>query len=406
MMVEFSPIRDTDGRVIGAVQILRDVTDERRRQEAEAQARRFESVGQLAGGIAHDFNNIITGILAYASLLEHSLEAGDERRVDVKEIERSATRAAELTSQLLAYARRQVVEPRVVAVNAQVRETSRLLQRLIGEGIELSVDLAPDLWNVRIDPAQFEQVLVNLAINARDAMPEGGHLRLVTANATLTAMQLPQPASGPGEYVRIDVSDTGTGIPGDLLDRIFEPFFTTKAIGKGTGLGLASVFGTVQQAGGAIAVESDGEHGATFSVFLPRVLQDADATGASGDGHAVAGKGETILLVEDETAVLESIKRALERHGYRVLSATNGDDALAHMRDGAAEVRLVIADLVLPRSSGKTLIEQLRSDHPELRAILMSGYGEAAERVPGVRFLAKPFAPSEMTAAVRELLDS
>jgi len=271
MLVEFSPIRDDDGRMLGAVQILRDVTDERRRQEAEAQARRLESVGQLAGGIAHDFNNIITGILAYASLLEQSLDAGDERVADVREIERAAGRAAELTGQLLAYARRQLVEPRVLDPNAQVEEAERLLRRLVGEALTFRVDLAPGIWPVRIDPASLEQVLVNLAINARDAMPGGGTLRMTTANVSLVADDLPQPASGPGDYVRIDVSDTGHGIASDHIGHVFEPFFTTKDVGKGTGLGLASVFGILQQFGGAIAVESVVGDGTTFHVYLPRV---------------------------------------------------------------------------------------------------------------------------------------
>jgi two-component system cell cycle sensor histidine kinase/response regulator CckA len=271
--VEFSPIRDHAGRIIGAVQLMRDVTNERRRQQAEAQARRDESVGQLAGGIAHDFNNIITGILAYAALLEQSLEPGDERRLDVVEIERAASRAAELTSQLLAYARRQEVAPRDVDPNDVLQGAQLLLRRLIGAELELVVDLAPGAWRVRVDPAQLERVLVNLAINARDAMPEGGRLHIASANVTMQAADLPQMASGAGDYVRIDVSDAGHGIPPELFENIFEPFFTTKAIGKGTGLGLASVFGVLQQSGGAISVESAVGSGTTFSVFLPRFAE-------------------------------------------------------------------------------------------------------------------------------------
>jgi len=271
MIVDFSPIRDDSGRVIGVVQIVRDVTEEGRRREAEAQSRRLETVGQLAGGIAHDFNNIITGIVSYASLLGQSLDAADERQVDVREIERAAARAADLTAQLLAYARRQLVDPRVLDPNAQVEDAERLLRRLAGAGLTFSLDLAPGVWPVRIDPTSLEQVFVNLALNARDAMPDGGVLRIATANVTLSASELPQKASGPGDYVRIDVSDTGHGIPAENLDRIFEPFFTTKDVGKGTGLGLASVFGTLQQCGGAVGVKSRIDQGTTFSIYLPRV---------------------------------------------------------------------------------------------------------------------------------------
>jgi CheY-like chemotaxis protein len=361
----------------------------------------------LAGGIAHDFNNIITAILAYASLLDHSLEPNDERRADVQEIGRAAARAAELTAQLLAYARKQVVEPRTIDVNVLVRETERLLRRLIGEQLHLVVTVAENVWPVRIDPAQFEQMLVNLAINARDAMPDGGTLTVSTENVTLRAEDLPQAASGAGDYVRLCVRDTGHGIAPNVRARIFEPFFTTKDIGKGTGLGLASVFGTIQQAGGAIDVQSEPGEGATFIIFLPRDAKDAALAGGSRAVVAPgAGVGEYILLVEDEPAVLHSTTRALERAGFRVLAATSVAEARTVMQVQGASVRVVICDEGLPDGSGQALLMRLRAEWPALGVLCTSGYAEAGAVVDGAPFIAKPYAPSDITRAVQELLDA
>ncbi|MDQ8155390.1 MAG: MASE1 domain-containing protein [Gemmatimonadota bacterium] len=274
LSVEYSPIRDDDGRLIGAMQLVRDVTEERRRFEAQGQTRRLESVGRLAGGVAHEFNNILTGILSYTALLQQATPEDDPRRKDLRAIEAGAERAAELTAQLLAYARRQFVAPRVVDINAQIEAADRLLRPLVGAQLVVERSLAPSPWPVRIDPAALEQALISLAMNAIDAMPDGGVLHFATSNVSVDDETLSQSASGPGDYIRVDVGDTGRGISPEHLEHMFEPFFSTKGVGLGTGLGLASVFGIVQQAGGAISVESAVGVGTTFRIHLPRATSE------------------------------------------------------------------------------------------------------------------------------------
>jgi len=371
----------------------------------------MEAVGQLAGGIAHDFNNLLTGILSYSDLVLQELRPDDPIRGDVEQIRHAGQRAAALTRQLLAFSRRQVLQPRVLSLNACVGEVEAMLRRLVGAGVTLESELDPGLWHVLADPGQLEQVLVNLVINARDAMPDGGRVRVATANLHLTATD---DARGngvrPGAYVTLSVSDTGVGMDVQTQARIFDPFFTTRDSGKGTGLGLSTVYGIVEQSGGHIAVESAPGQGATYTIFLPRHTGTAAAAAGPTDRRSFPGGSETLLLVEDEAAVRSSARRLLERHGYTVIEARHGAEALRIMEAGDRTVDLVITDLVMPEMGGRELVERLRTRHPGVKVLFMSGYSEravASDGVmpPGTGFVDKPFTIEQLTRRTRELLD-
>ena len=401
------PMRGAEGELIGGVVISEDVTDERAREQAERQqseqlqqTQRMEAVGRLAGGIAHDFNNLLTGILSYSDLILQELRPSDPLREDVEQIRDAAQRAAGLTRQLLAFSRRQFLNPRVVSLNLTVTELEPMFRRLLGPEVTLETRLDPELGNIVVDPGQLEQVLLNLILNARDAMRAGGQVSLTTMNAELN-----------GEaYVAIRVSDTGVGMEEEIQPRIFEPFFTTKHTGAGRGLGLSTVYGIVEQSGGRISVESVPGQGATFTIYFPRHWGMEPAIGTATQQMPQVGT-ETLLLVEDEAAVRSSVRRLLEWHGYTVLEARNGAEALRVYEAHAEDIDLVLTDVVMPEMGGHELIERLRQRHPELRVLFMSGYAERAltndGSIPaGTGYLEKPFTVETLMRRLREVLDA
>ena len=400
------PLRSLAGDVVGAILLHQDVSDQRKGEEAlrrsETQlrhAQKMEAVGQLAGGIAHDFNNLLTGILSYTDLVLEELRPGDPIRDDLEQIRHAAQRAAALTRQLLAFSRRQVLQPHVLSLNGCVAELEAMLRRLLGADVTLETELDPGLWYVQADPGQLEQVLVNLVVNARDAMAAGGRVTIATANLSLSH----------GAYVTLSVSDTGIGMDAQTQARIFDPFFTTKEPGKGTGLGLSTVYGIVEQSGGHITVESAPGQGATFTVFLPR--QNGPALGSpAGDRRSLPGGNETLLLVEDESAVRTSARRLLERQGYTVVEARHGADALRIFEEGSRSIDLVLTDLVMPEMGGRELVERLRARHPGVKVLYMSGYSERSVTVDGLMpprtgFVEKPFTVEQLVRRTREILD-
>jgi two-component system cell cycle sensor histidine kinase/response regulator CckA len=395
------------GRPRRAAGITTDITEHKYLEEQLRQAQKMESLGRLAGGMAHDFNNLMTAVLGHASFAATSLPEEHEARAELEEIRKAALRASELTRQLLAFARRQLVAPRVVDVNELMVSLDGLLRRLIGEDVELSSFLAGEPLCARIDPSQLEQVLVNLAVNARDAMPSGGRLVLVTAEASLPDER--HPALPAGRYVRVSVSDTGHGIAPELFDHLFEPFFTTKEWGRGTGLGLATCYGIVRQCGGHIEVESAPGAGARFDVYLPRVEGPASAPAAAAEGRLPRG-WETVLLVEDERSVRAVTSRILRAQGYRVIEAGDGVEALTLVARNPGPIHLLVADVVMPRMGGIELAERLRAVRPETRVLHVSGHVDRAAwegptPASGAVFLQKPFLPETLARKVREVLD-
>ncbi len=409
----YSPLRDSAQSVIGAIGVAVDVTE---RQRLEAQLRhsqKMEAIGQLAGGVAHDFNNLLTAILGYSDVLATRFAPSDPMREAVDTIRRAGESAATLTRQLLAFSRRQVIQPRATCLNDVVGEVATLLRRVIGENVTLHTVLAGHLSHVWADPEQFQQVLLNLAVNARDAMPDGGSLTIETANATIDddyALRH-RITPVPGAYVRIAVTDSGHGMDAETRARVFEPFFTTKAPGKGTGLGLATVYGIVKQSGGYVWVYSEPGRGTTFKIYLPVHYATAPATDASEQERVRPRAGtETILLVEDEDAVRLLGERGLGAYGYSVISAASGEAALDAARRHEGALDLVITDVVLPGMSGNEMARRLARDRPDVPVLFVSGYAEhhlTREGVlgPEVRFLEKPFTPRQLAERVREVLD-
>jgi two-component system cell cycle sensor histidine kinase/response regulator CckA len=405
--------RGADATPYAAVASFVDITQRKQAEDHLRQAQKMDAVGQLAGGIAHDFNNMLTAITGYSVLLLDELDPSDPKREDVQEIKAAADRAATLTRQLLAFSRRQMLQPEVIDLNKTVGEMEKMLRRLVVEDIKLVTVLEPELGRVKADPGQVEQVLMNLVVNARDAMPDGGTLTLETANVRLGEAYAGRhaPLAIPsGEYVRLTVSDTGCGMDDVTRARIFEPFFTTKPKGKGTGLGLSTVYGIVKQSGGYIWCYSEPGEGTTFKIYLPRT--DAVAEQPNGDdARSTSRRGsETILLVEDDDAVRSISRRILELQGYSVIEAGNGVEALRLCGLAATPVDLVLTDMVMPEMNGKELARQLRERYPEIRLLFMSGYTEdAALRQsflePGTAFIEKPFAPAALADKVRRVLD-
>jgi two-component system cell cycle sensor histidine kinase/response regulator CckA len=398
-----------DDPTIGAiVNNYRDVTERRLLEEQVQQSQKMEAVGRLAGGVAHDFNNILTAIGGYSDLLLADMAPDDTRRQDVEEIHRAAQRAAALTHQLLAFSRRQVMQPKVVDLNALVADIEKMLRRLIGEDILFATVLHPRAGNVRADPGQLEQVIVNLAVNARDAMPHGGRLTIETRSVELDASyRAEHPTVAPGPYVMLAVSDSGVGMSEETRARIFEPFFTTKVRGRGTGLGLATVYGIIQQSGGHIWVYSEQGRGTTMRVYLPRVDAPADKLERSSEAPPQDLRGtETILLVEDEAAVRAVTRQLLERNGYTVVEAPDGQAALGlEMK----KLDLLLTDVVMPGMSGRELADQLVARRPGIRVLYMSGYTDDAVvrhgmLEPGLSYLEKPFRPDMLLRKVREAL--
>jgi two-component system, cell cycle sensor histidine kinase and response regulator CckA len=374
-------------------------------EEQMQQSQRLESLGLLAGGVAHDFNNLLAVILNYARFAEPEIHDAEVRE-DVRQIRLAATRAAELTKQLLAFSRREVIHPRVIEPNKLVADLEKLLRRTLGEDIELTTGFAAGLPPVKADPTKLEQVLLNLAVNARDAMPNGGTLRVETSAVDLEGAAAEAEGLAPGLYVVLAVTDSGCGMSPEVAAHVFEPFFTTKERGKGTGLGLATVYGIVKQAGGGIALQSERGVGTAFRVFLPASAEEADSDGTS---VAPAGGRETILVAEDEPAVRELTRRILQTAGYSVLTAGSGDEALAVAAANGGPIQLLLTDLVMPGMSGKQLAQRFRTERPDCRVLYMSGYFDDVVAEKGVfraevAFLAKPFSREDLLGRIRAVL--
>ncbi len=396
---------------------IRDITE--RKQAAEAlqkteeqfrQAQKMEAIGRLAGGVAHDFNNLLTVITGYSQLLGETLMPEDPARGLVDEIAKAADRAAALTRQLLAFSRKQMLATRVLDLNTVVTDMQKMLQRLIGEDIKLVTALDGALAPVKVDPGQIEQVIMNLAVNARDAMPDGGTFTIETINTELDEIYTSAyPELRPGAYVLLAVSDTGCGMDDTVKARLFEPFFTTKEVGKGTGLGLATVYGIVKQSGGHIAVYSEVGHGTTFKVYLPLAEGTVAPQAAAAARDQLTPGTETVLLVEDEDRVRVLTRRVLEKNGYKVVEALNGAEALRYFDGNPEPVDLIITDVVMPEMSGPQLAQQIRLRQPDLKVLFLSGYTDSALSHNGVlnmekNFLQKPFTPDSLARKVREIL--
>ncbi len=393
---------------------LRNITE---RRDLEAQlwrSQKMEAVGRLAGGVAHDFNNLLTVITGYSDLILSTLPAREPWRHMVEEIKNAGDRASALTRQLLAFSRRQVLAPRPLDLNAIVANLDKLLRRLIGEDIDIINALDPALWTVKADPGQIEQVLVNLAVNARDAMPDGGHLKIKTANATigLDEARRHNPPMTPGQYVMLSVTDAGCGMDQNTQTHFFEPFFTTKPEGQGTGLGLSTVYGIVKQSGGYIWVESQPGRGATFTIYLPRTHETAStATPPVPEAAAAPGGEETILVAEDEPAVRELAQSVLESAGYTVLEASCGDEAIRIALSHERPIHLLLTDVVMPQMSGPELAKAMETVSPNTAVVYMSGYAERSVVQqgivrPGATLIQKPFRPADLVKEIRKALDA
>jgi len=402
--------KDADGEMRFLSTIMRDLSDQKKLEEQLRQAQKMEAIGELAGGVAHDFNNLLTIVSGYSEILLSMLGDGDAKRESVLAIRDAGDRAAALTRQLLAFSRKTVLEPKVLDANAAVRDTEKMLRRLIGEDIRLTIILDAKTSWVKVDPAQLGQVLMNLAVNARDAMPSGGNLTIQTENLQLDqGYARVHPGVQPGQYVLIAMSDTGQGMTPEVKARIFEPFFTTKGVGKGTGLGLAVVHGIVKQSGGHIDVQSEAGRGTTFRIYLPTVKNGADAAVELDDASDLRGT-EAVLLVEDEDTVRTLALLALQTHGFRVLAARDGEEALRKLDDHHGRLDLIATDVVMPNMDGRSLVERLKPRFPHIKVLYMSGYTDDAVVHHGilqeeVAFLQKPYTPLSLVRKVRQVLD-
>jgi signal transduction histidine kinase len=413
-----SLIKHLSGNPIGFRGIIRDIT-ERKKAEKEMtelqnqlrQSQKIEAIGQLAGGIAHDFNNALTLIKTCSQLALMDLKAGDPLRGTFEMIEKATQQSANLTRQLLAFSRRQILEMKVIDLNILLQDMDKMLHRVIGEDIELVSVLAGDLGRTRVDPGQMEQVILNLVLNSRDAMPQGGKLTIETANVELDEVY----AQGhvgvrPGFYVRVAVSDTGLGMSPEVRERIFEPFFTTKEKGKGTGLGLSTVYGIVKQSGGSIWAYSEPGVGTVFKVYLPRVDEPLEEERERKKREELPRGGETVLVAEDEEDVRSLVVQILKRQGYKVLEAVNGGEALITCEKHKGKIHLLVTDVVMPGMSGRELTERLLVLHPEMKVLYMSGYTDDTVVRYGVlvgeiNFMQKPFSVDTLTKKVREVLE-
>ncbi len=407
-----APLFGSEGEAVGIMGVLVDVTERKELEARLAQSQKMESVGQLAGGIAHDFNNLLTVILGNCEIVLTGLPSDSPQRPDVEDIRNAADHAAALTRQLLAFSRRQILQPRVLSLNTVVSETLEMLGRLIGENIELITELEPALFTTRADPIELGQVLINLAVNARDAMPSGGRLTIKTENV---ALERRAPAHGeaipPGRYVALTIQDSGVGMDDETLERIFEPFFTTKHKTKGTGLGLSTVYGIVKQSGGYIEVLSEPGQGTTFRIFFRQAqeAEEAESDAAPVELPVATRGSETVLLVEDEEALRGPMRRGLEREGYTVLEAGNAREAIAICETFDGLIHIMVTDLVMPGMDGVELARHVESMRPDMKVLFTSGYTDSEVTrhglvEPGVAFLQKPYTPSELVRRIREIL--
>ena len=399
----------SSGRVI---LYLVDVSDQKALETKFAQSQKMQAVGKLAGGVAHDFNNILTVIIGNSEFLLMRHTAGDPSFNEINLIHQDALRAANLVKQLLAFSREQTMQPKVLALNGAIAEMHQLLSRLVGEGIEIKLENAPDLWPINADESQLTNAIMNLVVNARDAMPKGGTITIRTANQSVPQATALGTAIMPADdYVRIDVADQGSGIAKEHIGKIFDPFFTTKPVGQGTGLGLATVYGIVKQTGGYITVDSELNKGTTFSIFLPRFKGEMPvAQVESAPARDITGQ-DTVLLVEDEEAVRSFAARALRVRGYKVLEAPGGEEALELVRNHPGPIHLLITDVVMPNMDGPTLVRNLKRIRPEIAVIFMSGYAEEAFRrndqnTADMHFLPKPFGLKQLAAKVKDVLSA
>jgi two-component system cell cycle sensor histidine kinase/response regulator CckA len=406
-----SVVQDAAGTPLYFLAYIRDVSERKILEDQLRQAQKMEAVGQLAGGVAHDFNNLLTAIIGNTELLLRTIDLEDRRRLDVLEINRAAHRAATLTRQLLAFSRKQVLQPRIVDLNAVVAELTAMLRRIIGEHVELRLQLEPGLGRVLADPSQLEQVITNLAVNARDAMPSGGTLTIRTANLDEAEVPPSSPESSPllGPLVELSVSDDGVGMDERTQARLFEPFFTTKELGRGTGLGLATVYGIVRQSGGQIRVSTRLHHGSTFTIYLPMAEGVPEPEVEAGGWSDIPRGTGTILVVEDEDAVRYLACRVLRSNGYRVLEAADPADALLMVQAEAQPIDLLVTDIVMPGMSGPALAERLVAARPDLKVLYITGYAEEAIEREGAlpasgALLEKPFTAQQLAERVRRSL--
>jgi len=387
--------------------VLYDITEHKQLEEQLRQAQKMEAVGQLAGGVAHDFNNLLMIIQGHNERILNQTPSSDALQKDARQIKDAANRAASLTRQLLAFSRKQVLQPKVLDLNTVIGDVTEMLRRLLGKNIQVNLMAAPSLWRVKVDQGQIEQVILNLAFNARDAMPHGGKLTIETKNVEVEQSGAAKPVR-PGRYVVLDVSDTGTGMDAETQRHIFEPFFSTKELGKGTGLGLASVYGVVKQSGGGISFRSILGHGTTFSVFLPEACAHPTAEKEEAAAPVMWGKGtETVLIVEDEDQIRDMVGEYLQQNGYTVLRAQNGQEALQVAERYKGLIHLLITDIVMPELGGRELAEHVKRLRPRTRILLMSGYLDVGrdERQAEHSILQKPFALSALGKKIREALD-
>ena len=416
------PLRDGSGAIVGAVGVGVDVTETEIARQEQAklaaqlrQSQKMEALGRLAGGVAHDFNNLLTCIIGNLALIEGHVREGTEAFSAVRDANAAVESATALTKQLLAFSRKQIISPRPISLSTLVQRLGKLLERLVGDRIHLVIQCQSDLWSVNADSGQMEQILVNLVANARDAIAKDGQILVETHNVDLTekGAAVPEPLH-PGLYVALSVRDTGRGLSDVERSRLFEPFFTTKDVGEGTGLGLATVYGAVQQNGGAVTVESELGKGTTFRILLPRVesapVGDEPAPNARKSTGGIRGGTETILLVEDEPSVLELAQRTLQHLGYNVLPCGGPDEALRAFGEYQSRIQLLVTDLMMPRMNGKDLAARITAREPNVSVLFTSGYGEniiAKQGVidDGVHFIGKPYRPEDLARRVRSLLD-